>query len=109
MSNRRHHQLIQFIPGIALLMAVCVPLTTFADCKTSYDQSVGMLDSQLEKANNQAHPDADEFEMSFTNSVNRLKSEKCLPELMRLIQHIQGEQQKYPRLDKNAKPTPIKE
>lgn len=81
-----------------------------ADCKVSYNQSVALLESHLQKTQatqNAATANADAFEVEFRSSVAKLQEEKCLPELMSLIQRIQSEQQKHTRPDKKAMPTPI--
>lgn len=81
-----------------------------ADCKVNYNQSVTLLDSHLQKAQttpNAEASNADAFELEFRSSVAKLQDEKCLPELMSLIQRIQSEQQKHPRPEKKAMPTPI--
>jgi hypothetical protein len=85
-------------------------LPAFSDCKTNYNQSLELLNIHLNKTRNDkiSNPDdLDAFESSFRDSVQKLQNEKCLPELMSLIQHIQGEQQKYPHLNPKAKPAPI--
>lgn len=104
MNNRRYLQLLSF-SGL-LLVLISLP-SVFADCKANYDQAMEMLNGELKKANGKTHSDAEAFEMNFKNSVYRLQSEKCLPELMSLIQHIQGEQKKFPRTGRNTQPPPI--
>lgn len=96
---------------ISLFSLIIGTITTcHADCKVSYNQSVTLLDSHLQKAQatqNAATGNADAFEVEFRSSVAKLQEEKCLPELMSLIQRIQSEQQKHPRPEKKAMPTPI--
>lgn len=104
MKNRSYLQLLSLF---GLLLALIFPGPVFADCKANYDQAMEMLNGELKKANAKTQSDAEAFEMSFKNSVYRLQSEKCLPELMSLIQHIQGEQKKLPRVGKNTQPPPI--
>jgi hypothetical protein len=93
--------------GITMMGLMALP--AFSDCTTNYSQSLELLNTHInktkDKASNSNDPDA--FETSFRESVQKLQNEKCLPELMSLIQHIQGEQQKYPHPNPKAKPAPI--
>jgi hypothetical protein len=94
--------------SISLLCLVALRLPAMADCKTHYEQSVQLLDESLQKSKEpNTKTDADAFEVSFKEAVKKLQSDKCMPELMNLIQHIQTEQQKHPRTSQNNKPTPI--
>jgi hypothetical protein len=93
--------------GITMMGVMALP--AMADCKTSYNQSLELINTHISKAKEKAaNPnDPDAFEFSFRHSVQKLQNEKCLPELMSLIQYIQGEQQKYPHPNPKTKPTPI--
>ncbi|WP_303673845.1 hypothetical protein [Vampirovibrio chlorellavorus] len=95
--------------GLGLLFCVfLLHQPALADCKTHYDQSVQLLDANLQKSKEpNSKTDADAFEASFKEAVKKLQGDKCMPELMNLIQHIQTEQQKHPRTSQNNKPTPI--
>lgn len=95
--------------ALGLLFCVClIHQPAMADCKTHYDQSVQLLDANLQKSKGpNIKTDADAFEASFKEAVKKLQSDKCMPELMNLIQHIQTEQQKHPRTSQNNKPAPI--
>jgi hypothetical protein len=100
----------RFLLIILLSVMIGTSIPCHADCKVSYNQSVALLDSHLQKAQTAqkaATGNADAFEVEFRSSVAKLQEEKCLPELMSLIQRIQTEQQKHPRPDKKAIPTPI--
>jgi|GEM_PF-5730469 len=68
----------------------------WADCQSSYKQAMDLLDTTTKKASQNEHPNADAFSAEFKTIVGSLQSQKCLPELMSLIQHIQSEQQKIP-------------
>lgn len=93
------------ILSVLYVTTLCLP--AMADCKTHYEQSRQLLDSTLQKSKEpNAKTDAEAFESSFKEAVKRLQTDKCLPELMNLIQHIQSEQQKHPRSSQN-KPAPI--
>jgi hypothetical protein len=81
-------------------------MSAFADCKANYTEATSLLNAHLQKTGDKT-ADADAFETSFRNSVGKLQTEKCLPELMSLIQHIQSEQQKHPVGTTKPKPTPI--
>ena len=70
--------------------------SAWADCQSSYKQAIDLLDVTTKKASKNEHPDADAFSSQFKTMVGNLQSQKCLPELMSLIQHIQSEQQKLP-------------
>lgn len=92
--------------GIVCMLLIHLP--AMADCKTHYDQSVQLLDANLQKSKEpNAKTAADAFELSFKEAVKQLQTEKCMPELMNLIQHIQTEQQKHPRTTQSNKPAPI--
>lgn len=68
----------------------------WADCQNSYKQAIDLLNTTTKKASQNEHPNADAFSSEFKTIVGSLQSQKCLPELMSLIQHIQSEQQKIP-------------
>lgn len=70
--------------------------SAWADCQSNYKQAMDLLDTTTKKASQNEHPDADAFSSQFKTIVGSLQSQKCLPELMSLIQHIQSEQQKIP-------------
>ena len=67
-----------------------------ADCQTSYNQAVTLLDATMQKASKNERPNADAFAVEFKAVVASMQTQKCMPELMSLIQHIQSEQQKLP-------------
>lgn len=93
-----------------LIASAVTAMAAFADCKANYDQSMKLLNTHMGKAKDKAQSaDPDAFETDFRDSVRQLEVGKCLPELMSLIQHIQGEQQKYPHPNPKAKPAPIKD
>lgn len=108
MSPRHKQFAIRFLILPCLLLSS--NLSGYADCKTNYTQATELLDNALlktrdPKASQSADPDT--FETQFHASVTQLRQEKCLPELMSLIQRIQSERQKQPQLEKPAKPVPI--
>jgi hypothetical protein len=76
------------------LMLISGP--AWADCKASYEQAVTLLDSTTQKASQNEHPNPEAFSTEFKTIVGTLQAQKCMPELMSLIQHIQSEQQKLP-------------
>lgn len=84
-----------------------LPGQAWADCKMHYNQSVNLLKAARQKIDQKQHPDADAFSQAFQTSVDKLQEEKCLPELMSLIQHIQTEQQKLPAPTPGSHPAPI--
>lgn len=77
----------------------------FSDCKAHYDAGVQKLadiqkdDTPREQGRKEA------FIADFQALVERMKAEKCLPELMSLFQHSESEKQKYPAPD----PAPTEE
>jgi hypothetical protein len=83
---------------LILLLGSAVPAAfAQAECKANYDEAVGMLASVQKQIDaNQPHPDGDQFSQQFQSLVDRMQAQKCLPELLSLIQYIQGEQKKYP-------------
>ncbi len=106
MPSRRFYHFVITASLAFLASQGLFSLATFADCKANYNQSVELLNANIGKTRDKLHPtDPDAFETSFRDSVQKLQTEKCLPELMSLIQHIQGEQQKYPH--PKTKPAPI--
>lgn len=88
------------------ITAYCTPAQAESDCRTTYSQATSLLDSTTQKANNNEHPDQENFDKNFQQLVDKMQTNKCLPELMSLIQHIQTQQQKYPAVEP-AKPLPI--
>jgi len=80
-----------------------------ADCHSDYNQAVTLLDSTTEKAAGNSHPNPEAFAGDFKKLVDKMQGQKCLPELMSLIQHIQSEQQKYPSPDpaRDHQPVPV--
>ena len=80
----------------------------WADCQTTYNQAMTLLDNTTTQATQNGHPNPDAFSSEFQSLVGNLQTQKCLPELMTLIQHIQSEQQKIPNpADAAAKGLPI--
>lgn len=79
--------------GLGLLM---LPSLAWGDCQTSYHQAVGLLDTTTQQANHNEKTNPDAFSAEFKTIVTSLQTQKCMPELMSLIQHIQSEQQKIP-------------
>lgn len=67
-----------------------------ADCQTSYKEAMTLLDTTTKKASQNEHPNPDSFSTEFKSIVGTMQSQKCMSELMSLIQHIQSEQQKLP-------------
>lgn len=90
------------------LTGLTLPAQAQSNCRATYTQATDLLDSTTQKAANNEHPDNEAFSGNFKQFVDKLQSDKCLPELMSLIQHIQSEQQKYPAPAAGpAKPLPI--
>lgn len=100
---------------LALILTIALAnVTAMADCRAQHNQATELLDNYLQKAKSAQKtspenkpPDPDAFEAEFRPLVDKLQEEKCLPELMLLIQRIQSEQQKYPHSEKPLKPAPI--
>lgn len=89
--------------GCAVLFAA----SSWADCQSSYHEAMALLDSTTQKASQNEHPSPETFSAEFKSIVGTMQAQKCMPELMSLIQHIQSEQQKIPsdkaaEQDKNA-------
>jgi len=78
------------------LAGLCQSQFSWADCQASYKEAMTLLDSTTQKAAQNEHPNPDAFSTEFKTIVGSLQSQKCMPELMSLIQHIQTEQQKIP-------------
>lgn len=93
--------------AISLLLGGGWQTLSWADCRADYNQALELLDSTTEKAATNAHPNPDAFAGDFKQLVDKMQSEKCLPELMSLIQHIQSEQRKYPSPEPGSKEKPV--
>jgi hypothetical protein len=83
------------------LLVLCLLISAsggmaMADCQASYNQAVTLLDTTMQKASGKERPNPDAFAAEFKTVVGSMQSQKCMPELMSLIQHIQTEQQKLP-------------
>lgn len=95
---------------LSLCVAAFIPNMGWAqsNCRATYSQATDLLDTTTQKAANNEHPDTETFSGDFKQLVDKLQTDKCLPELMSLIQHIQSQQQKYPAPTAGpAKPLPI--
>lgn len=105
--QRLKHTAILF--GMA--MALYGSLNTVSradDCHTDYTQAVNLLDATTKKAADNQHPNPDAFANDFKSLITKMQTEKCMPELMSLIQHIQSEQKKLPATSgPPAKPLPV--
>lgn len=81
---------------------------TWADCRAHYNDALNLLNATTKKAAENQHPNADTFAADFKTIVDQLQNEKCMTELMSLMQHIQSEQQKLPpETEPKKKPAPI--
>ena len=81
---------------LGLGLFAMLPSLAWSDCQSSYTQAVTLLDATTQKASQNEHPNSDAFSADFKTIVASLQTQKCMPELMSLIQHIQSEQQKMP-------------
>ena len=66
------------------------------DCGKTYEQAHTLLNTTYEKALKKQHPDMKQFSTDFRQSVKRLKSGSCDPEIFKLTEYIRLERQKYP-------------
>lgn len=85
--------------GVGIMM---LSIPSWGDCQASYSQAVGLLDNTTKQASHNEHPSPDAFSNEFKSIVTSLQAQKCMPELMSLIQHIQSEQQKIPNTTDSA-------
>jgi hypothetical protein len=84
------------------LAGLVLPSLAWADCQTSYNQAMGLLDTTTKQASHNEKPSPDAFSAEFKTLVTSLQTQKCMPQLMSLIQHIQSEQQKIPNASDTA-------
>ncbi len=104
-SEHMRNKLLFILTALGMLLAFGAPV--LAECKTHYDEAVSILNGAKQKslsANTLEKSEIGVFEGEFKGVVDKMQSEKCLPELMTLIQFIQSEQQKYPDLDGSTNP-----
>lgn len=96
--------------GLGVVLCLLVVNPVWADCQTTYDQAVGLLNSVQAKVTQNEHPNPDAFAAEFKGVVDKLQSEKCMPELKKLTEYINEEQQKYPVIPADeAHPAPIED
>jgi hypothetical protein len=79
-----------------LLAQLALSLAAWADCQADYNAAFSVLDATQKQAEASQHPSADGFSNAFQVAVDKLKDERCTPEMVKLIEHIQSEQLKYP-------------
>jgi hypothetical protein len=104
----KHLKYGTLLVGVAMALASNLNTVSQADCHTNYTQAVTLLDIATQQAANNQHPDPDAFSNDFKALITRMQTEKCMPELMSLIQHIQAEQKKLPASSgPPAKPNPV--
>ncbi len=76
---------------------LCMPV--LADCQSSYADALNQLNQAEKQAVSNQHPNASTFSVTFQKTVNTMKDQQCTGELVKLIEHIQSEQLKYPSSD----------
>lgn len=82
--------------------------SAWADCQTGYDQAISLLENVRKKAEQDEHPNPDAFAAEFQKLVEQMQKKKCLPELKKLAEYIQAEQEKLKTDEKPvAMPLPI--
>ncbi len=107
-NGRRGLRLLGKFTQVLLIGVLMSAPVVWADCQTTYNQAMTLLDTTTTKAVQNGHPNPDAFSSEFQSLVGSLQAQKCLPELMTLIQHIQSEQQKIPNpTDAASKGLPI--
>jgi hypothetical protein len=79
-------------------MAVLFALggTVWADCQENYNEAMLLLNNAQQEAGASKHPDVTVFRQNFQKSVDKMKEERCTTEVVKLLEHIQSEQQKLP-------------
>jgi hypothetical protein len=106
-----HHstRLYQAVLTMASVWLIGFDNSAWADCRTHYNDALALLNNTTRKAAENQHPNADVFAADFKTIVDKMQTEKCMPELMSLIQHIRAEQQKLPPPSEETtkKPLPI--
>jgi hypothetical protein len=106
--NRLKHGITLYTACMATMATLALGLPCQADCHAHYTQAVTLLDGTTQKANANQHPNPEIFSNDFKAAIDKLQAEKCMPELMNLIQHIQTEQKKLPHPSgPPAKPAPV--
>lgn len=81
--------------GLLFLLSAWTPLA-MADCQTDYEQALTLLNNAQKKAMAGEHPSQDAFTQTFQKAIDKMRVGKCQAEMVKLTEHIQAEQQKYP-------------